>query len=56
MNEIFVGVKEIGYIETQISKLCEKYNSRNGVDYIQQRALFRNYCHDTITVLICFVS
>ena len=49
MNEIFVGVKEIGYIETQISKLCEKYNSRNGVDYIQQRALFRNYCHDTIT-------
>ena len=39
MNEIFVGVKEIGYIETQISKLCEKYNSRNGVDYIQQRAL-----------------
>lgn len=50
MNEIFVGVKEIGYIETQISKLCEKYNSRNGVDYIQQRALFRNYCHDTITV------
>ena len=50
MNEIFVGVKEIGYIETQISKLCEKYNSRNGVDYIQQRALFRNYCHDTINV------
>ena len=50
MNEIFVGVKEIGYIETQISKLCEKYNSRNGVDYIQQRALFKNYCHDTITV------
>ena len=50
MKEIFVGVKEIGYIETQISKLCEKYNSRNGVDYIQQRALFRNYCHDTITV------
>ena len=33
MNEIFVGVKEIGYIETQISKLCEKYNSRNGVDF-----------------------
>ena len=52
MNEIFVGVKEIGYIETQISKLCEKYNSRNGVDYIQQRALFRNYCHDTITVFV----
>ena len=40
----------VGYIETQISKLCEKYNSRSGVDYIQQRALFRNYCHDTINV------
>ena len=50
LNEIFVGVKEVGYIETQISKLCEKYNSRNGVDYVQQRALFRNYCHDTINV------
>ena len=50
MNEIFVGVKEVGYIETQISRLCEKYNNRYGVDYIQQRALFRNYCHDTINV------
>ena len=50
MNEIFVGIKEVGYIEIQISKLCEKYNSRNGVDYTQQRALFRNYCHDTINV------
>ena len=50
MNEIFVGIKEVGYIEIQISKSCEKYNSRNGVDYTQQRALFRNYCHDTINV------
>ena len=50
LNEIFVGVKEVCYIETQISRLCEKYNNRYGVDYIQQRALFRNYCHDTINV------
>lgn len=50
MNEIFVGIKEVGYIEIQMSKLCEKYNGRNGVDYTQQRALFRNYCHDTINV------
>lgn len=50
MSEIFVGVKEVGYIETQIRKLCEKYNNRYGVDHIQQRALFRNYCHDTINV------
>ena len=34
MNEIFVGVKEVSYIETQISNLCEKYNNRYGVDYI----------------------
>jgi len=38
MNEIFVGVKEVSYIEAQISNLCEKYNNRSGVDYIQQRA------------------
>lgn len=50
LNEIFVAVKDVGYIETQIGKLCEKYNNRNGVDYIQQRALFRNYCHDTVNV------
>ena len=50
MSEIFVGVKEVGYIEKQIRKLCEKYNNQYGVDHIQQRALFRNYCHDTINV------
>lgn len=50
LNEIFVAIKETDYIEAQIGKLCEKYNNRYGVDYIQQRALFRNYCHDTINV------
>jgi hypothetical protein len=28
MNEIFVAVKEIDYIEAQIDTLCDKYNSR----------------------------
>ena len=48
MNEIFVAVKETDYIEAQIGELCEKYNNRCGADYVQQRALFRSYCYDTI--------
>lgn len=40
MNEIFVAVKEIDYIEAQIDTLCDKYNSRRGTDFIQKRALF----------------
>ena len=48
MNEIFVAIKETDYIEAQIGGLCEKYNNRCGADYVQQRALFRSYCYDTI--------
>ena len=48
LNEIFVAIKETDYIDTQIGGLCEKYNNRCGVDYVQQRALFRSYCYDTI--------
>lgn len=48
MNEIFVAIKETDYIEAQIGILCEKYNNRCGADYVQQRALFRSYCYDTI--------
>lgn len=48
MNEIFVAIKETDYIEAQIGELCEKYNNRCGADYVQQRALFRSYCYDTI--------
>ncbi len=55
MNEIFVAIKETDYIEAQIEKLCEKYNNRCGADYVQQRALFRSYCYDTIKLLeVCF--
>jgi hypothetical protein len=50
MNEIFVAVKDVDYIETKIGNLCEKYKNRCGVDYVQQRALFRNYCYDTVNV------
>lgn len=50
MNEIFVAVKESDYIEAQLDTLCDKYNSRRGTDFIQKRALFRSYCHDTIKV------
>lgn len=50
LNEIYVAVKEIDYIENQIDRLCEKYNNRTCVDYVQQRALFRSYCNDTIKV------
>ena len=57
MNELFVGIKEIDYIEAQIDALCDKYNNRRGSDYVQQRALFRSYCHDTINVFDeCFVT
>ena len=48
LNEIFVAIKETDYIEAQIGELCEKYNNRCGADYVQQRALFRSYCYDTI--------
>lgn len=48
LNEIFVAIKETDYIEAQIGGLCEKYNNRCGADYVQQRALFRSYCYDTI--------
>ena len=48
LNEIFVAIKETDYIEAQIGGLCEKYNNRFGADYVQQRALFRSYCYDTI--------
>lgn len=51
LNEIFVAVKETDYIEAQIGGLCEKYNNRCGADYVQQRALFRSYCYDTIKLL-----
>ena len=48
LNEIFVAIKETDYIEAQIGGLCEKYSNRCGADYVQQRALFRSYCYDTI--------
>lgn len=50
MNELFVAIKEIDYIEAKIDALCQKYNSRYGADLIQQRALLRSYCHDTIAL------
>lgn len=57
MNEILVAIKEIDYIEAQIDALCNKYNNRRGTDNIQQRALFRSYCHDTIKVFDdCFAT
>ena len=48
LNEIFVAIKDTDYIEAQIGGLCDKYNNRCGTDYVQQRALFRSYCYDTI--------
>ena len=48
LDEIYVAVKEIDYIETQINALCVKYNHYRGVSTGQQKAWLRNYCHDTI--------
>ena len=45
---LIVAIKETDYIETKIKDLCEKYNYRRGDNYIQQRAWFRSYCHDTL--------
>lgn len=57
MNEIFVAVKEIDDIETKIDALCDKYNNRRVADHVQQRALFKSYCHDTIKVFDdCFAT
>ena len=48
LSEIYVAIKGTDYIEAKIDNLCAKYNSRHGSDFVQQRALFRSYCHDTI--------
>jgi len=50
LNEIYVATKDKEYVLAKIEGLCQKYNSRNGVNYEQQKALFRSYCHDTIEV------
>lgn len=50
LNEIYVAIKDQDYIEAKIDGLCQKYNNRKGTDFIQQRALFRSYCHNTIEV------
>jgi len=50
LNEIYVATKDKEYVLAKIEGLCQKYNSRNGVNYEQQKALFRNYCHDTVEV------
>lgn len=47
-NEIYIAIKEIDYVEARIYELCQKYNNRHGADYLQQRALFRSFCHNTI--------
>lgn len=49
-NEIYIATKEINYVEARIDELCHKYSTRHVVDYVQQRTLFRSYCHDTIRV------
>lgn len=49
-NEIYVATKEIDYIEAKIDELCQKYKNRYGADYVQQRAIFRSCCHDTIKI------
>lgn len=51
LTEIYVAIKDRDYIEAKIDGLCQKYNNRYGADSVQQKALFRNYCHDTIAVL-----
>ena len=57
MNELFVAVRDIDYIDAKIDSLCKKYNSRCGTDYIQQRSLFRSYCHDTLSFFDdCFAT
>ncbi len=50
LNEIYVATKDKEYVLAKIEGLCQKYNSWNGVNYEQQKALFRSYCHDTIEV------
>ena len=55
LNEIYVAVKDTDRILKEIEDLCGKYNNRHGADYYQQRALFRNYCRDTIALFdACF--
>lgn len=57
LNEIFVATKDKEYVLAKIDGLCQKYNNRNGINYEQRKALFRNYCHDTLEVFDeCFVT
>ena len=50
LNEIYVAIKDKEYVIAKIEDLCQKYNSRNGTNINQQKALFRSYCHDTVMV------
>ena len=55
LNGIYVAKKDKEYILAKIEGLCQKYSSRSGVNREQQKALFRNYCHDTEVVFCeCF--
>ncbi|MBQ9217003.1 MAG: hypothetical protein IJ160_02340 [Muribaculaceae bacterium] len=50
LTEIYVAVKDKDYVLEKIHGLCDKYHNKSVPDYKQQRALFRNYCHDTLVV------
>ena len=50
LNEIYVAKKDKEYVLAKIDILCQKYNSRTGVNTFQERALFRSYCHDVIDI------
>ena len=50
LKEIFVAKKDKDYVLEKIDTLCSKYHNRIGVNDEQRKALFRSYCHDTVTV------
>lgn len=50
LTEIYVAIKGKDYVLKMIRDLCDKYHNKSLPDNKQQRALFRNYCHDTLVV------
>ena len=51
MNGIFVIVKDKDTVVARIDNLGEKYSQKKAESDKQRRAIFRNCCHDVISLL-----
>ena len=50
LNEIFVATKEKEYVLAKIEGLGQKFYNQKAINEKQWKALFRNYCHETVEI------